>query len=103
MQAPWITRFRECAPLDVRRVLIGNKIDLGAAGTVSPREGQDLARQYRMPFFETSAVTGENIENGFQELVRVLRILGGSCPRTENKLLFWLNGDETDKEMQIIR
>ena len=43
-------------------VLLGNKCDLPAARrVVSAAEGEALARQLRVPFFETSAKSGEQV------------------------------------------
>lgn len=37
-------------------VLVGNKADLADARKVATREGQDLARNFKCPFFETSGL-----------------------------------------------
>ena len=49
-------------------VLIGNKVDLEADRQVSKYKGEELAKRYQIPFFETSAKTGENVEEMFQTL-----------------------------------
>ena len=46
-------------------VLVGNKIDLDSERAVSYEDGEEFAKMNNMPFFETSAKTGVNIENIF--------------------------------------
>ena len=46
-------------------VLVGNKCELAAQRAVSFEEGKTFAEQREMSFFETSAKTGENVENVF--------------------------------------
>ncbi|XP_068102650.1 ras-like protein [Hyperolius riggenbachi] len=57
---------------DVPMVLIGNKCDLPARG-VETRQAQDLARSYGIPYIETSAKTGQGVEDAFYTLVREIR------------------------------
>lgn len=52
----------------VVKMLVGNKIDLNDR-CVSKAEGRQLARQSSMLFVETSALTSENVNACFQELV----------------------------------
>jgi GTPase KRas protein len=54
-------------------VLIGNKCDLEADRQVSSSEGQELAKNFGCPFFESSAKTRVNVEESFYELVREIR------------------------------
>ena len=73
-----LTSFREQIlrvkdALQVPMVLVGNKIDLETARTVTAREGQELARSWDCPFFETSAKENINVEDSFYQLVREIR------------------------------
>jgi GTPase SAR1 family protein len=55
---------------------------------VTTGEGQDLARSFGAPFFESSAKTRINVEECFFELVReIRRDLQGSAPgkKKQNK------------------
>jgi len=54
-------------------VLCGNKCDLEEERKVSLEEGTEKAKEWDVPFFETSAKTRVNIEESFFELVRVMR------------------------------
>ncbi|UJR37202.1 hypothetical protein I4U23_029910 [Adineta vaga] len=51
----WMKSINENAPDDVFRVLVGNKSDLHEYLVVSNEDGRQLANQYHMNYFETSA------------------------------------------------
>jgi len=57
----------------VPMVLVGNKCDLENERQVTTGEGQDLAKSYGCPFFESSAKTRINVEESFYQLVREIR------------------------------
>jgi len=54
-------------------ILVGNKCDLEKERSVTVAEGQELAKSFSIPFFETSAKARINIEECFYELVREIR------------------------------
>src|SRR5690554_5439809 len=54
-------------------VLVGNKCDLEEDRQVTKEEGEELAKEWGIPFFETSAKYRINIEECFFELVRMVR------------------------------
>jgi len=58
----------------VPMVLIGNKCDLEQERQVTSGEGNDLAKSFGCPFFETSAKTRINVEECFYGLVRQIRM-----------------------------
>jgi len=57
----------------VPMVLVGNKCDLADKRQVSKAEGEDLARNFKVPFFETSAKQRISVDEAFTELVREIR------------------------------
>lgn len=52
---------------------MGNKCDLEDQREVSPEEGQELAKKFKAPFYETSAKTRVNVEAAFMQCVREIR------------------------------
>jgi len=54
-------------------VLVGNKCDLTDEREVSKEEGEELAKKFGCPFFESSAKNHINVDESFRELVREVR------------------------------
>jgi len=54
-------------------VLCGTKCDLQMERKVPTAEAHELARQWNIPFFETSAKEGDNVKETFFQLVRDIR------------------------------
>ncbi|XP_051168449.1 ras-related protein Rab-37 isoform X9 [Leptopilina boulardi] len=69
----WLGEIREYAQDDVVVILIGNKCDCGNQREIRREEGERLAREYQVPFMETSAKTGINVELAFHAIARELR------------------------------
>jgi len=61
----WVQQLNEHGDASVQRVLVGNKTDLADARKVTTEEGELLASKFGMAFFETSARTGERVEDTF--------------------------------------
>jgi len=75
-----ISRFRDqiLKVKDIEKVpivLCGNKCDLENARQVSKKEGEDRAKEWNCPFFETSALQKINVDESFYTLVREIRKL----------------------------
>lgn len=59
-------------------LLIGNKIDLENKRKVSRKDGETLAKEMNLEFEETSAKTGENIEDIFKTIAyKLLKRVSG--------------------------
>jgi GTPase KRas protein len=54
-------------------VLAGNKCDLEDERQVTTQEATELARQWKVPIYETSALARINVEEAFFDLVREIR------------------------------
>jgi len=71
----WITQIREEASPNVIIYIAGNKIDLEEERKIKTEEGQKLAEELGLPFFETSAKTGVNINESFEDLVEKIDVV----------------------------
>jgi GTPase KRas protein len=78
-------------------VLMGNKADLESERQVTFAEGADIAKAWKVPFFETSAKTRENIQESIFDLVRLIPRAG-----TEYKLVI-VGGGGVGKSSIIIQ
>ena len=66
----WINEIKEEISENVTIILIGNKIDNEAERKISKEEGEKLANDFHVQFFETSAKTGEGINESVFYLVQ---------------------------------
>ena len=64
----WIQQIEQIVSKDTPKVLIGNKADLNDARVVEQNKGMILAKKYGMPFYETSAKNGLNVERVFEKM-----------------------------------
>jgi GTPase SAR1 family protein len=69
----WMRDIKTRAPPDCDIVLCGNKADLESDRVVSSDEGRGLAEEYGVQFFETSALTGANVETMFTSLATTIK------------------------------
>ena len=66
----WIIQIKEEANPNVIIFLAGNKIDVNKEDkVVSTEDGQKISEEYKLPFYETSAKSGINVNEIFEELV----------------------------------
>ncbi|KAJ7339631.1 Ras- protein Rab-10 [Desmophyllum pertusum] len=68
--AKWLRNIDEHAQEDVVKLLIGNKCDMQQPRDVKREEGEMLADEYDMSFFETSAKENESIDEAFECIAR---------------------------------
>ena len=66
----WVKQIKEEVSDKVCIILVANKIDAEDKRVVSTEEGEKMAAEYDMMFFECSAKTGNNIDNAFNQLVK---------------------------------
>ncbi|KAJ5070009.1 ras gtpase [Anaeramoeba ignava] len=64
-----IKRILDIEDKDYPKILIGNKSDLTMKREVSIKQGKELAKKLNCKFIETSAKTGENINQLFYETI----------------------------------
>merc|ERR1719221_965297 len=61
--------IREQFPDGIRTLLLGNKTDEAERRKVSEEEGAEMAEALGTQFLETSAKSGDNVEEAFAKLV----------------------------------
>jgi Ras-related protein Rab-8A len=66
----WMNSIQENADNGVDVILVGNKIDLTNDRVVSLEEGKALADKFSVFHIETSAKSGENVENAFLAILK---------------------------------
>ncbi|XP_026543529.1 ras-related protein Rab-4B [Pseudonaja textilis] len=68
----WLTDARTLASLNIVIILCGNKKDLDADREVTFLEASRFAQENELMFLETSALTGENVEEAFLKCARTI-------------------------------
>lgn len=82
----WMRNLEKYNGPDVPKILVGNKADLEELRTVAEDRGRELAERHKMPFLETSAKSGQNVNEAFEALARLVvqqRYSDSPAPRTE--------------------
>jgi len=70
----WAKKVDDNAPDNTVRLLIGNKCDISEREReVTTQEGQELATQYQIHYWEVSALSGEKIQEAFVDAAREIR------------------------------
>ena len=66
----WMAQIKEEVSERVSIVLVGNKIDDEDNRKISTEQGESMAKDYEIMFFECSTKTGQNIDEIFNNLVK---------------------------------
>ena len=70
----WFERARQLGGEEIEAVLVGNKTDLPAhQRQVTTNDGETLALKLGIPFVETSAMNGSNVEAAFVTMTRNIK------------------------------
>ena len=64
----WMNQIKEEVSEKVTIILVGNKIDDEEHRKITTEQGESMAKEFDIMFFECSAKTGENIEQTFKEV-----------------------------------
>jgi len=64
----WMSNLSQHANQNVRKLIVGNKIDMERE--VTTEEGKCMADEFKIPFIESSAKTGGNVEEIFVSVAR---------------------------------
>ncbi|KAM5198435.1 ras-related protein Rab-26 isoform 4-T4 [Hipposideros larvatus] len=83
-QQAWLTEIQEYAQHNVVLMLLGNKVDSAQERVVKREDGEKLAKEYGLPFMETSAKTGLNVDLAFTAIAKS-EILGAVFARAQRR------------------
>eukprot|EP00076_Gallus_gallus_P030180 XP_015154612.1 ras-related protein Rab-44 isoform X4 [Gallus gallus] len=70
----WLSCIQEGAEDGVTVLLLGNKTDCAAERQVPTQEGERLAQEHQLLFYECSAASGHNVIESIVSLVRALKV-----------------------------
>ena len=93
----WLKEITNNAPEDTKKILIGTKCDL-TNREVSTEEGQNLASENKMQFFETSAKNDINVKETFEAIaLEIMQSQENNESQSRNSLVI---DRETAKESE---
>jgi Ras-related protein Rab-8A len=79
----WMAQLQAHADADVNRILVANKCDLVDARVVTTEEGQAMANEFPMQYFEASARRPADLSTLFDAIARQVKdrllVDGGAC------------------------
>jgi Ras-related protein Rab-11A len=81
----WLVQLKNYADPDIPVVLIGNKNDLKEQREIERSNAENEAARHNLIFFETSAKTGENVQQAFFELINTIYQKQSKRERSEGK------------------
>jgi len=68
----WLNNLESATKEQIPKMLLGNKSDLSDQVEVQRKDGERAALDKNMSFFETSALTGDNVQVAFETFVKRL-------------------------------
>ena len=68
----WLENCKNFGPRTILLVLIGNKSDLEDKRVVTKERGEEFANENDMIFFETSAFSGNGVQEAFQNIIEIM-------------------------------
>merc|ERR1711908_137923 len=69
----WMRNIEQHANTEVVKVLLGNKCDMTNKSAVSTEDGEALAAEYGIEFFETSAKEKINVDQAFTRMAKLIK------------------------------
>ena len=94
----WIAQVNKSAPASTCKILIGNKCDLQRSREVSFEEGEALANEFNIPFFETSAMNDINVDHAFMTVATNVKVRQDSAKPARKEGVSSPNGKGGDGE-----
>ena len=97
----WISQIQQHADVHVNKILVGNKCDMTDEKVVSTQEGENLAKEFGIPFAEVSAKNDINVDQSFKDLATAvkerLQADGQGAPAAKNGVNLKANQATTTK------
>ena len=72
--------------MSIGKMLIGNKADLEDEREVSKEEGEQLAQMLECKYYETSAKTGQNVNEALDEIARTTYLIWKKSNENRNSI-----------------
>ena len=95
----WIAQIKEEANQNVLIYLAGNKIDVSEdLRVVKTEDGKKIAGEFKLPFYETSAKSGINVNKIFEELVENIDEVYSKLEPPKNEIKNKLYTGKTNKK-----
>jgi len=95
----WIAQIKEEANQNVLIYLAGNKIDVSEdLRVVKTEDGKKIADEFKLPFYETSAKSGINVNKIFEELVENIDEVYSKLEPPKNEIKNKLYTGKTNKK-----
>ncbi|CAD8114469.1 unnamed protein product [Paramecium primaurelia] len=86
----WMNQIKQHASDNIIKVLIGNKTDLPDR-CITYEQALKMAQKYNIPYFETSAKDGTNINDTFQQIAKTIKEQLEKLPQQQNGAFNKLN------------
>ena len=95
----WFEQAQKEANKDISVILVGNKCDLENERKVSKEKGEEKAKNFNCPFFETSALSKIEIDDIFNEMVNNIFERTGGVKNEDDDDIEIIN--ENDKAINL--
>lgn len=89
---------KHCDMSDISMILVGNKVDSKDRRTVSCKRAEKYAENLGISYIETSAKTGQNIEEVFEKLTKLTYVKAELQNRTANESVSSITLRDVQKE-----
>lgn len=100
--ARWVEELRAHADNSIAIMLIGNKADLVDLRTVPTEDALEFAENQGLFFFETSALSGDNVETAFFKLLEEIHnVVSNKALHTTNVVKPNLTAFKIDTDFEV--
>lgn len=82
----WLDDIRQNNKMSIGKMLLGNKADLEDEREVTKEEGEKLAELLQCKYYETSAKTGQNINEALDEIAKLTYTIWKKANENRNSI-----------------